>query len=94
MFYLLHQPIIIVVGYVILQWQLPVAVKAILITLVSLSFTIGIYWVISKFNVLRIVFGMKKKAPRKTLVPQITFVNSQEVQLQPILTDSTLIKRK
>jgi glucan biosynthesis protein C len=93
-FYLLHQPIIVVVGYVILQWQLPVAVKAILITLVSLSFTIGIYWVISKFNVLRIVFGMKKKSPRKTLVPQITFVNSQGVQLEPILTDSSLIIRK
>jgi peptidoglycan/LPS O-acetylase OafA/YrhL len=70
-FYLLHQPIIIVVGYVILQWQLPVGVKAVLITLVSLLITIGLYWVISKFNILRISFGMKmipksKKTTKKS----------------------------
>ena len=88
-FYLLHQPIIIIVGYVILQWQLPVAVNAILITLVSLLFTIGLYWIISEFNILRIVFGMKKKVSKKVLEPQVSFVNLENVQLQPIVMKST-----
>jgi len=91
-FYLLHQPIIIIVGYVILQWQLPVAVNAILITLVSLLFTIGLYWIISEFNILRIVFGMKKKEFKKVLLAQGTFVNSQRVQLQPIILSTEKIK--
>lgn len=65
-FYLLHQPIIVVVGYIILQWRLPILVKGVLITLVSLLLAIGLYWIISKFNVLRIVFGMKKKTTVKT----------------------------
>lgn len=58
-FYLLHQPIIIVVGFVILQWQLAVGIKAILITLISLLFTVGLYWIICKSNILRVSFGMK-----------------------------------
>lgn len=84
-FYLLHQPIIVVVGYIILQWQLPILIKSILITIISLLLTIGLYWVISKFNVLRIAFGMKKKVLEKSFESQATFVNSQNIELQPIL---------
>ena len=91
-FYLLHQPIIIVVAYVILQWQLPAAVNAILITLISILITIGLYVIISKLNILRIVFGMKKKASKKVLSPQVTFVNSQRVQFQPIIVSTENIK--
>ncbi len=91
-FYLLHQPIIIIVGYVILQWQLPVAVNAILITLVSLLFTIGLYLIISELNILRIVFGMKKKESKKVLVPQSTLVNLENVQLLPIMQSTEKIK--
>ncbi len=91
-FYLLHQPALIFVGYVVLKWNISYGLQALLITLLSLASIIVTYWfIIRKFNVLRIAFGMKKKAPKKTLAPEITFVNSQEVQLEPILTDSSLI---
>ena len=92
-FYLLHQPALIFVGYVVLQWGVSYGMQAILITLLSLVSIIGCYWfIISKFNVLRVVFGMKKKAPKKALAPQIAFVNSQGVQLQPIMQSTKKIK--
>ena len=94
-FYLLHQPIIIVVGYIVLKWQLPAFVNVILITLFSLGIIIGVYWfIIRQFNVLRVVFGMKKKVTKNTLLPQSTFVNSQRVQLQPIMQSTSNLEQK
>jgi hypothetical protein len=94
-FYLLHQPIIIVVGYIVLKWQLPAFVNVILITLFSLGIIIGVYWfIIRQFNVLRVVFGMKKNARKKALVAQSTFVNSQTVQLQPIMQSTSNLELK
>ena len=43
---------------------------------------------------LRLVFGLKKKAQKKVLVAQSSFVNSQEVQLKTIISCISSIKRK
>jgi len=60
-FYLLHQPVIVVVGYFFIQLEMTAFWKAILITLSSLSLTVAIYWLfIRPFNVTRIVFGMNR----------------------------------
>ncbi|WP_299157782.1 acyltransferase family protein [uncultured Tenacibaculum sp.] len=60
-FYLLHQPALIFVGYFVLQWDMAYGLKAIFIILFSLISIITTYWfIIKKFNFLRIVFGMKK----------------------------------
>lgn len=67
-FYLLHQPALIFVGYVVLQWDISYGSQAILITLLSLVSIIGCYWfIIRKFNILRVVFGMKAK-PKKQAI--------------------------
>ncbi len=67
-FYLLHQPALIFMGYVVLQWDISYGMQAILITLLSLVSIIGCYWfIIRKFNILRVVFGMKVK-PKKQAV--------------------------
>jgi len=92
-FYLLHQPALIFVGYVVLKWDISYGLQAVLITLFSLVSIIITYWfIIRKLSVLRIAFGMKKKAPKKALAPQIAFVNSQGVQLQPIMQSTKKIK--
>lgn len=65
-FYLLHQPIIIVIGYVLLQWELSTVTNVFLITALSLMFSIALYWVILKYNILRIAFGMKMKPKKDT----------------------------
>ena len=65
-FYLLHQPALIFVGYVILKWDISYGLQALLITLMSLVSIIITYWfIIRKFNFLRIVFGMKRKQKKE-----------------------------
>ncbi len=73
-FYLLHQPVLIIVGYVVLQWKISYASQAILITALSLVSIIGCYWfIIKKFNVLRVAFGMKPKPKKRTyIIKQVT----------------------
>ena len=73
-FYLLHQPIIVVVAYVVLQWQLPTFVNIGLITLLSLLCVILLYWIISRFNVLRVAFGMKRN--NKDEISKVTYVET------------------
>lgn len=66
-FYLLHQPALIFIGYVVLKWDISYGMQALLITLISLISIIITYWfIIRKFNFLRIVFGMKKKQKKET----------------------------
>ncbi|EAR01696.1 acyltransferase family protein [Maribacter sp. HTCC2170] len=68
-FYLLHQPALIFVGYVVLQWDIPYGLQALLITLLSLVSSIGFYWfIIRKFNVLRVAFGMKVKPKKESSI--------------------------
>lgn len=58
-FYLLHQPAIVVIGYFIVQWDIAVAWKAVLITLSSFTTVVAIYWLIIRpFNFMRVIFGM------------------------------------
>ena len=60
-FYLLHQPALIFVGYVVLQLDISYGMQAVLITALSLVFILSSYFIIKKFNFLRVVFGMKRK---------------------------------
>ena len=72
-FYLLHQPALIFVGYVVLQWDISYGSQAILITLLSLISIIGCYWfIIRNFNILRVVFGMKVKPKRQAVTREQT----------------------
>lgn len=59
-FYLLHQPVIVVVGSFIIHWNIPVISKVVFITLSSFGIITMIYWfLIRPVNILRIIFGMK-----------------------------------
>jgi peptidoglycan/LPS O-acetylase OafA/YrhL len=74
-FYLLHQPVIVVIGYYMVKWDVSVLSKVLLITLASFSLTVAIYWyLIRPFNALRLIFGMKmtlktKPEPISALTP-------------------------
>ena len=59
-FYLLHQPIIVIIGYYVTKINASIFFKAIIICCTSFVCTIGIYWYFIKpYNVLRLIFGMK-----------------------------------
>ncbi|MHA7057398.1 acyltransferase family protein [Aquimarina sp. M1] len=63
-FYILHQTVIIVVGYHILQQPWSILVKFILLGITSFCITICIYrLLIYPFRITRFLFGMKKRSP-------------------------------
>jgi peptidoglycan/LPS O-acetylase OafA/YrhL len=72
-FYILHQPVLVSVGYFVVQWAIPDAVKYIVILASSFAIVIALYelWV-RRFNLLRFLFGMKLLA-RPGAVPASRF---------------------
>lgn len=60
-FYLLHQPAIVVTGYYIVKLGISPLLKFLLITSGSLLLTISAYLLIRRFNILRLMFGLKQK---------------------------------
>jgi glucans biosynthesis protein C len=61
-FYILHQTVIIVVGYYIVQLNLDPGLKYLIIAAISFSVIMAIYdLLIKRINVLRFLFGMRPK---------------------------------
>ncbi|MFC2037251.1 acyltransferase family protein [Chloroflexota bacterium] len=61
-FYLLHQPVIIVVAYFVVQWDTGITLKLLAILIGSLLVTLGlIELLIRPFKPVRTLFGMKPK---------------------------------
>jgi glucan biosynthesis protein C len=73
-FYLLHQPVIIVLGFFITHLDIAVVWKVLTVMFSSFTLSASIYWfLIRPFNLLRVIFGMKwlektKKDPEISLV--------------------------
>ncbi|OON68303.1 acyltransferase family protein [Hymenobacter sp. CRA2] len=64
-FYILHQTVLIVLGYYVLQWHATNGAKFLIIALGTFGFTALLYAVIERFSVLRVLFGLKPRAARK-----------------------------
>lgn len=59
-FYLLHQTIILLIGFYVVQWDIAIIPKFLVIASTSLIATIGIYeLLVRRVNFIRILFGMK-----------------------------------
>lgn len=67
-FYILHQTMILTIGYYIVQLEMPIIIKYVLVTALSFSATAALYEsLIRRFNILRFLFGMKlRKSMRFT----------------------------
>lgn len=64
-FYILHHPVIIIVAFFLLPWNIPVPAKFLLIVLVSFGIIIGLYeGLIRPLPPLRFLFGMKARQKR------------------------------
>lgn len=82
-FYLLHQPAIVVVGYYVVAWHIPLLLKALIITVLSFVIIILLYWfLIRRVNFLRVIFGLKI---RPKMVRQ-----EEGSGLQPVMVSSSL----
>jgi hypothetical protein len=59
-FYVLHQTVLLGMGYFIVQWQIPDLAKFLFIASSSFGIIMGLYeYLIRRVNILRILFGMK-----------------------------------
>jgi glucan biosynthesis protein C len=69
-FYILHQTVLLCVGYYVLRWHIPGPAKFTLISLSSFTIILLIYeFLIRRINLVRVLFGMKPY-PAKRLTQQ------------------------
>lgn len=61
-FYVLHQTVLIIIGYFVVQWAIPDWLKFAVIFAGSLGVIIGVYWfLIRPYNPMRFLFGLRPK---------------------------------
>jgi peptidoglycan/LPS O-acetylase OafA/YrhL len=59
-FYILHQTVLLGVGYFVVQWAVPGVLKWAIILLASFAVIMALYeFLVRRFNVMRFLFGMK-----------------------------------
>jgi peptidoglycan/LPS O-acetylase OafA/YrhL len=94
-FYLLHQPVILILGFLLIKIEMADFPRFLLLIVLSFGITCAVYWyLVRPFTFTRIIFGMKplprkaKQTARKEkleLVPQLV-VNKKHREKRP--TDS------
>lgn len=61
-FYLLHQTIILCVGWIVIPWDIGIVPKYLIIAVISFALIIALYeLLIRRFNIVRFFFGMRPK---------------------------------
>lgn len=69
-YYILHQSIIVIIGFYVVRWQLGIAAKYVIILVAAIAVTALLYeLLIKRFNFLRFLFGMKRLKKEKHPVP-------------------------
>ncbi|MFX0073437.1 MAG: acyltransferase family protein [Candidatus Hermodarchaeota archaeon] len=61
-FYILHQTIIIIIGFYVIQWNTAILIKYLIITTAALFITVLFCELIKTNNITRFMFGMKTKS--------------------------------
>ena len=69
-FYILHHPVLLSVGFLVVRWAVPVAVKFAVIDVLSFVLILGLYeFLVRRANVQRVLFGTKPKGKRAPAQP-------------------------
>ncbi len=86
-FYLLHQPVILVLGFLLIKWEMTDFTRFLILIVSSFGITCAIYWyLVRPFNFTRVIFGMKPVRGREKqigfgenleLIPQVVDTNKQ-----------------
>lgn len=68
-FYILHQTVVLVVGYYVLRWGVPDVLEWVIVVVISFAIITACYeYLIRRWNVMRFLFGMKA-LPRRQAMP-------------------------
>ena len=66
-FYIIHQTVIIAIGYYVIQVEESIFAKYLFVSTLSLVFTLGLYeFVVKPYAITRFLFGVKSKKPKVT----------------------------
>jgi hypothetical protein len=63
--YILHQTVIILVAFYVVQWRIDILPKFIVILVVSLALTVALYELFRRWTVTRFLFGLKGGGKRR-----------------------------
>lgn len=65
-FYLLHQPVILILGFFLIKLEMSDFARFLLLTISSFGLSCAMYWfLVRPFNITRVIFGMKPVPRRK-----------------------------
>lgn len=71
-FFVLHQAVILVIAYYVVQWQASILVKFLVIALGAFAVSLGITeFIIKRIPILRTLFGMKTDKSPKAQVASV-----------------------
>jgi len=75
-FYILHQPVLLCIGFFVVQWQIPDLLKYMVIAVPSFMLIIGLYeFLVRRINLMRFMFGIKSVPYSSRLVDSIPNVS-------------------
>ncbi len=70
-FFMLHQPVIILIAYYVVQWQMGLVPKLMTVVVASFVVTVGLYQLaVRPFGPIRMLFGMSSAPPKKLPLEQ------------------------
>ncbi|MEO5594253.1 MAG: hypothetical protein ABIR15_10175 [Chitinophagaceae bacterium] len=79
-FYILHQTIIVAFGFYVVQWPVPAFIKLLVLIVITFSGLVILYhFVIKRFILTRILYGLKPKEKKANLVRSTTEAGSSVV---------------
>lgn len=73
-FYIMHQTVLLGIGYLVVQWSIPSLLKWAILFAVSFALIVAVYdLLVRRFNLLRVLFGLKwqPKAPARLAAPAV-----------------------
>ena len=91
-FYLLHQPVILVLGFLLIKVEMSDLLRFFVLTLSSFGITLAVYWyLVRPFNLTRVIFGMKPLKGAKMKVTEQVQVRGKVQVTMPLREEMELI---
>jgi peptidoglycan/LPS O-acetylase OafA/YrhL len=76
-FYVLHEPVIVAVAWVVVRWPAPLPVKYLSVVAASFILTLALYEaLVRRFQLTRFLFGMKPARPTGPIAHQTTPISA------------------
>jgi glucan biosynthesis protein C len=70
-FYILHQTVLLAVGYFVVQWAIPDLLKWVIVVAISFVLIMVLYeFLVRRYNAMRFLFGMKLRPKAPVAQPQ------------------------